>query len=64
MGSRQDRWTQDGLVGLKYSQRRLGLQSGLQSGHQVTLQGGPQEVLQGVLHGVESFQIDSVLRKR
>ena len=41
--------------GLKYSQRRLGLQSG----HQVGLQGGPQGVLHGVLYRVKSFQMDS-----
>ena len=38
-----------------YGMRRLGLQGGLQGGHQVGLQGGPQRVL----HGVESFQMDS-----
>ena len=31
----------------------------VQSGHQVGLQGGPQGVLKGVLHGFESFQMDS-----
>ena len=49
------RWTQDGLVRVKYGQRRFILQGG----HQVGLQGGPQGVLQGVFHGVESFQMDS-----
>ena len=53
-GSRQVRWTE--FVWLKYSQRRLGLQSGLQGGHhQVELHGGHQ----GVLHVLESFQMDS-----
>ena len=31
----------------------------LQSGHKVRLHGGPQGVLQGVLHGVKSFQMNS-----
>ena len=35
------------------------LQGRLQGGHQVGLQGGPQRVLQGVLHGAVSFQMDS-----
>ena len=34
--------------------------SGLQGRHQVGIQWEPQGVLQGVLHGVESFQMDSV----
>ena len=38
---------------------RVGNYIGLQGGHQVGLQGGPQGVLWGVLHRVESFQMDS-----
>ena len=45
------------MVWFKYSQRRLGIQSGLQGGHQVGLQGGPlREYFREYLMEVKVFR--------